>query len=439
MKRFLVTSAQNATAVNEDFYAALKNYSKRTRAKLIVLPTRLGLSEELEFPENLPMEFEDVEIGGNVLLAGSILPLASSKNPLSGLKQSTGGKHVIMSGTQIQLQAKATGGLDSAPLWLMTTGTITKPNYRPGKTGWSAFFHHSYAAIVVEIDKANDFHFRQVNADDTGGFYDIKGYYGPDGSFDKLTSSTALITGDSHALFEDASVTKATFTGSQSIVGKLKPEVIIRHDLIDSKSISHHEKDNMMALYKTARTGADSLKVELEDAYDYLERTTPKNCKNLIVTSNHDCHIDQWLSERAFRGSMMNLPIWHQLAYKKLMNPSMTALEIWMAERSENEKLELVFIKENTSLKDIDVGYHGDRGLNGSRGSIVQFSRLDSKSVIGHTHTAGIEKGCYQVGTSTKDLSYAKGGLSTWSLTHCVIYPNGKRTLINILDGKWKG
>ena len=438
MKRFIITSAQNDTQINENFLKALKNYSKRQKAKFIVLPTRLGLSEVMDFPKSLPVEFEDVELPGNVLLAGSILPLASSKNPLSGLKQSTGGQHVIIAGTQLQLQAKATGGLDSAPLWLMTSGSVTVPNYREGKTGWSAEFHHSYSAIVVEIDKSNSFHFRQVIADDTGGFYDIKGFYGSDGSFTKLASSLALVTGDVHALFEDESVTKATFTGAKSIVGVLKPETIIRHDLIDAKSISHHEKDNMLAQYKTALAGNDSLEMELEDAYDYIKRTTRKGSKNLIVTSNHDSHIDQWLSERAFRGSMKNLPIWHKLAYQKLSNPSMSALEIWMSERTDSY-LDIEFIKENTSMKDIDIGYHGDRGLNGSRGSIVQFSRLDSKSIIGHTHTAGIEKGCYQVGTSTKDLSYAKGGLSTWSITHAVIYPNGKRTLINILDGSWKG
>ena len=52
--------------------------------------------------------------------------------------------------------------------------------------------------------------------------------------------------------------------------------------------------------------------------------------------------------------------------------------------------------------------------------------------IIGHSHTPGINKGVYQVGHSTDGMNYAKGH-SGWMNTHCVIYPNGKRSLIHIL------
>jgi hypothetical protein len=29
-------------------------------------------------------------------------------------------------------------------------------------------------------------------------------------------------------------------------------------------------------------------------------------------------------------------------------------------------------------------------------------------------------------------------GPSGWLNTHCVIYPNGKRSLLNIIKGKWR-
>jgi len=58
--------------------------------------------------------------------------------------------------------------------------------------------------------------------------------------------------------------------------------------------------------------------------------------------------------------------------------------------------------------------------------------------VTGHTHSMGIDKGAYMVGCSTsKDLEYTKG-ISSWTNTHCIIYPNGKRQLINIISGKWR-
>jgi len=41
------------------------------------------------------------------------------------------------------------------------------------------------------------------------------------------------------------------------------------------------------------------------------------------------------------------------------------------------------------------------------------------------------------VGTSSiKNLEYVSG-LSRWTHTHCIIYSNGKRQLINIVEGMW--
>ena len=59
------------------------------------------------------------------------------------------------------------------------------------------------------------------------------------------------------------------------------------------------------------------------------------------------------------------------------------------------------------------------------------------KMVIGHSHSARISKGVYQTGTSTGRLDY-EAGLSDHTNTHCVQYQNGKRTLIDIFDGKWR-
>jgi len=58
--------------------------------------------------------------------------------------------------------------------------------------------------------------------------------------------------------------------------------------------------------------------------------------------------------------------------------------------------------------------------------------------VIGHTHSPGISEGCYQTGTSSLlKLGYTSGP-SSWLNTHCSVYSNGKRSLISIIDGKWK-
>jgi hypothetical protein len=57
---------------------------------------------------------------------------------------------------------------------------------------------------------------------------------------------------------------------------------------------------------------------------------------------------------------------------------------------------------------------------------------------IGHTHSAGIYDGLYVAGTSsTLDMGYNKGP-SSWSHSHVVTYPNGKRTMVTMYAGKWR-
>lgn len=70
------------------------------------------------------------------------------------------------------------------------------------------------------------------------------------------------------------------------------------------------------------------------------------------------------------------------------------------------------------------------------------FWVMDAKtglvSLTSNSHTPGIEGGAYQVGTSSElKLEYTRGP-SSWLNCHCLIYGNGKRTMIFIVDGKWK-
>jgi hypothetical protein len=89
-------------------------------------------------------------------------------------------------------------------------------------------------------------------------------------------------------------------------------------------------------------------------------------------------------------------------------------------------------------INDIDVNHHGDAGANGARGSLRGFSRIGVKTIVGHSHSPGIEGGAYQVGHNSRGgLEYQRGA-SSWLPADCVIYANGKRSLIFIIDGAWR-
>jgi hypothetical protein len=73
---------------------------------------------------------------------------------------------------------------------------------------------------------------------------------------------------------------------------------------------------------------------------------------------------------------------------------------------------------------------HGHLGPDGARGSAQNLNKIGKRANIGHLHSAGIYDGLYVAGTSTTlNMGYNKGP-SSWSHSHIVTYPNGKRVTI---------
>jgi len=81
---------------------------------------------------------------------------------------------------------------------------------------------------------------------------------------------------------------------------------------------------------------------------------------------------------------------------------------------------------------------HGDKGPNGSRGSVKSMEVSYGQSITGHSHTPEIVRGAWQTGTSTYlKLGYNKGA-SSWLQSSCLLYKDGSRQLINVINGKYK-
>jgi hypothetical protein len=94
---------------------------------------------------------------------------------------------------------------------------------------------------------------------------------------------------------------------------------------------------------------------------------------------------------------------------------------------------------EGSNIKGIQMDLHGDKGPNGARGSIKNLRRVGCRVMIGHSHSPGFNEGAMQVGTSSRlQLEYNHGGVSGWLHTHGVVYANGKRQLITIINGKYR-
>lgn len=453
-KRFIITSSMNNCALDTKFWQALQNYAKHTGACLLVVPSRYknptSVAEmdkqdgESWWPDEVHPHLTDelTRLHKNLWLMANVRVSATAIHPLSGLESLSRGASAVFGHSQIAMKMVPTPQ-HHVPKVIYTTGSCSEPSYSDSRAGIRGEFHHSLGALVVELDGSR-FHTRIVNADQDRGFYDLKHYYSPNGVED-CDSVLAIITGDEHAMFNDKKNRAATYTNKDSIVNTLRPEKIIRHDVFDGYSISHHNRKDPVIQYSKHKHGHHLVADELNLTAKHIDSTTPDFAENLIVSSNHHDHLIRWLKEVHPLQEPWNVDTWLELW--SLLKGTVEFREngvihadpfaLWMQSRL---KKPVKFIPRDAemSIAGILIGFHGDQGANGSRGSLNQYAKLGAKTVIGHSHTPGIRHGCYQVGTSsTLRLDYTQGP-SSWAHCHCIIYPNGKRQLLFVIDGYWR-
>jgi hypothetical protein len=459
--RLVVTSAQNVTPIHDGFFSTLLNYCKVNNAKLIVIPyryknpTSVFSDKEHEWWDSKLTKYlydDQFKVSKHLQILGHIKKQPTAIQPLYGLDGQTGLDSAIVGHPKIQLKAIPTPSQE-LPKILASTGAVTLPNYTDSGAGWRGLFHHSYGAVVVELDRKNDiFHLRHVHGDrETGAFYDLDKFYTPS----TVTSSqkaSVLVTGDTHAIFMDPEVEKATYTNKDSIVNVLRPKNLILHDVLDGYSISHHHKHNDIVRYGKHHFERGNIEKELQITADFIDRVSKEGMLTYIVKSNHDEHFDRWLQEAEPKNDPENARFYHYMKYHQFSsiqktNTGFSTIDpfVFWCNNPDKEKgllhkhlVKMLKRDESLFVNNIEFSFHGDRGSGGAKGSLYNLSKVGPKLVIGHSHSPGIYEGVYQVGVSSYlNLEY-KTGCDSWLHTHCIVYPDGKRTLINIIKGKWK-
>ena len=446
----VITWAQNATPVDTRFLRSLKTYCKRNKAQLLVVPGRYRnpTSAWTMAQENNDWWADEIkpylvgnrtDITKNLVLCGDIRMQPTRANPLSGSKRTTTGhKSAIFGHPQIALDTVPTPQSKLAKI-ITTTGAITKPNYTDSDAGKDGEFHHQMGACIVEID-GDTFHIRQVIADGHGKFYDLDKLY--DG--DKVTKGhrpEGFVSGDFHAKFVDPQVMRALWTDKDSLVRTLKPKAQVFHDVFDGYAISHHHRHDPFLRVKKHINGDNDGLSEITCTLERLQECLLCDV-NYITKSNHDEHLARWLKETDWRQDPQNAGLYLETAaaYVRAIQKGepFDELEFWCNRLGLAKKAKFLQRHNVVSIKDIIVSMHGDKGPNGSRGSTRAFNSIGSRSIVAHSHSPSIYKGCVQVGLSARyDLEYAIGSPSSWMHSSAIIYPNGKVTLINVIGGKW--
>lgn len=451
--RFVITSAVCNTLAHPGFLASLEVYCKAVKARLIVVPIRYknptrGAEANAEewFDERLePYLYRGrAALADNLTLFADIAVQPTAGKPLSGLTTLGGiGGHdsAIFGHPKIAMESVATAPGKMAK-WAMTTGAVTRADYSDSKTGKKGEFHHMLAALVVEREGGR-FHVRHVVANSKdGSFYDLGKKYDKEG-FEQGIAARVLTCGDLHAVRANKETLEATFFAPDSVVQTTKPANIVLHDVLDFQSASHH--NGFFTRFKLYGEGKNSVTEEVRRTCELLDAIALAApwATIYIVDSNHDKHFERWLEGDAGGHDLTNALMFFRtktawleaIAGKQKFSP----LEYW-ARRLMTEQKRVVFLTANDSLvfDKVEYGQHGDRAANGARGTRNAFASVGTKMVIGHSHSPGVSDGIYQVGTTSElDMDYNRG-FSSWLNAHVLSYPNGKRTIVTVVNGSWR-
>jgi hypothetical protein len=444
----VVATAVQGARLNIPFIKSIERYIKVRDADLVILPCRAHQKalSEIEYPlDDYLLENYSDHVYKNVQLKCKNSTLTcldmeispTQANPLGGLSFLPAALEQSFLLANPQRRFQTFPNSDGLPRAVWTTGAITDPtNYRNTKAGLLAEVRHVVGALVVEISPEG-FFVRNITADKDGSFVDLGKRYSANKV--KNEKTMALIRGDEHIGFHDETCHRAL----DEITDYLKPREIYVHDIFEGASVSHHRAGSAKAR-SSVPSHMEFLDTELAGVKAFLVNLKKKTkAKIYVVGSNHNEHLDRWIAEGRFlqdcvrnmrRGSEL-LHFWvnfNRPPLQQAIDPNQK-LARWL-KRGDIRKVEGVV-----------VSTHGDKGMNGSRGSINSDTVSFTKSTAGHSHSPQINNGNTRVGTSTRlDMDYTIGSPSSWLHASEAIYKSkggnstgSQRQLICIINGRW--
>lgn len=448
-KTLVITSAMANTDTDYETLAVLDNYVKNNDAQLIVIPVKYRNNDNINIKKDEPLVYDtriekyllrkDYKVNKNLMIFAERSINATKKYPLSGKGIRSGETSGIFAHANLSMDVIATAK-EKIPKILHTTGSISVPHYSDSDMGDDAKINHTLGAIVVEI-QGDKFFMRQLMAKD-GVVYDLNKKYTKDTVTDNRPEN--IVYGDVH----HSRITPKEFNavwGKRGIHTLLKPKTQVFHDILDFYADNHHHGSDALLQYKKVLGGEHDIKKELDGVVEFLNRVGG----GVIVPSNHNDHLTQWVNKALNQGVMktvsyINIDIMTDLTklattHIQKHNKYPNILNLYLEKHC---MAKLVFANRNQEFRLVhaDLGQHGDKGANGSRGSKYSFLRTGVPHTIGHAHTPFIVNGFNGVwgnGVLTMNMDYATG-LSGWLYAHTIEHENGARQMIITIDYKFR-
>lgn len=444
-KLFVVTTAVAGAKIHKGFLKTLDKYCEENDGQIVIMPAEsitnsfekktAVFDKEFNDPKYLFVQ-EDTPLNNNISLC-SIQVSAKQIKPITGLSRlgSREGSYVFASPKQF-LEYIPSGNKRGKNYSIMTPGSCTLPNYYSEvfvskRLSYIAEHDHTMGAIIIEVEDENTFHFRQIQCADDGSFVDLGKKYKPNG---KTTGvKTNAVMGDLHGVNADFDAINVF----ANLFSKMKMDRIYLHDIFDGYSISHHVKD-IAEKSTRSQNGMSNLLDELTQTYNLVKDIQDKTKANeiKIVKSNHDEFLDRYLKEGRYLFDPENHLASLKIAVSLFEDGDVLSKGFEVAGNEVPDNWHFLQREDSSTIADVECGSHGDLGLNGAKPSLNSLEKIYGNCVVGHNHSAAINRGVFRVGTLSKlDMGYNRGP-SSWSQTCCLIYEDGQRQLINNVNGK---
>jgi hypothetical protein len=438
-KRFLITWAQNSTEVHENFISNIEAYAKFINADIHVIagryknPTSVFTDKSYDVWSDRILRYLDAgrhEVHKHMWIMSDVKIQPTAVDPMTGLQGMSGINSCVFGSPKVQMETIPVleGNL---PKLMMTTGACTLRNYTDSKSGKKGEFHHTLGFVIVEIKNDEVFFSRQITATDDGNFTDLF-YKVEDGLVNKIESVAAAVLGDLHYGQHDERLLEKTL----ELFKSLKPENVILHDVFDGLSINHHESKDPFIQYQREVDGTNSLRSEIESMLEGLGKFSQYNVS--IVRSNHDDFLDRWLKNTDWRkaNTLKNSIEYMEFSALLLKGEAPKGIIPYLVNKK-FPSYKTLGRSDSLVINGWELAQHGDIGSNGSRGSLLQFRKLNTKIVVGHYHSPGRKDGALAVGTSTKLRVNYNLGPSGWLQSHVIIHHDGKAQHINFIRGEF--
>lgn len=374
----------------------------------------------------------DIRINRNLYL-NAIQVQAKQLNPLVGLRRFAQDNGSFIAPSPKQFLLTAPRSQQKLPHLQITTGAITDPNYDSSyynsqRLAKIASMDHVIGGVIVEVVNKEKFHVRHVQIDKKGLLIDRGHAWTPGSDYD--IPADALILGDRH----NDVIDRVAERGVDQLLDTLKPDKVFVHDLCDFRSITHHERNNLFARWKTVSANI-TLERELIAGVKDLEHLATKCNEVVVVKSNHDEWLDRWIDSAAFISDPANLRLAvGVLGARMNKQDTLQAGLIRVGLKSKSIR----FLNRNSEVR---VGKflcsaHGDEGIAGSKpGGPAGLERAFGCGVFGHSHTVCAWRGIIQVGTSSNLKMSYNSGLTSWMHAHAAVWKTGHWQVYLIIDG----